>query len=73
LQVAEGMIKALIQEVGPRNFAIALGNSNCHGKAIKDAGYQWGLEADTDDSKLQAWHKAVDKLVKIGKWFEENS
>lgn len=68
--LAEILLHTLIVELGPKNFAIALGNCNAHGDAFIAAGYEYAVKSDKDDLKLQAWHKAVDKLIKIGREVE---
>lgn len=70
IQMAESLLHTLIVELGPKDFAIALGNCNAHGEAFIAAGYEYAVKSDKDDVKLQAWHKAVDKLVKIGEEVE---
>ena len=66
IRMVESLLHTLIVELGPKGFAIALGNCNAHGEAFIAAGYEYAVKSDKDDVKLQAWHKAVDKLVKIG-------
>lgn len=70
IQMAESLLHTLIVELGPKDFAIALGNCNAHGEAFIAAGYERALLSDKDDSMLKAWHKAVEKLVKIGEEIE---
>lgn len=64
--LAESLLYTLIVELGPKNFAIALGNCNAHGDAFIAAGYEYAMRSDKDDVILKAWHKTVGKLVKIG-------
>lgn len=68
--LAESLLHTLIVELGPKDFAIALGNCNAYGDAFVAAGYEYAVKSDKDNVKLKAWHKAVDKLVKIGKELE---
>lgn len=70
IQMAESLLHTLIVELGPKDFAIALGNCNAHGEAFIAAGYEYAVKSDKDDLKLQAWHKAMGKLVKIGEEIE---
>lgn len=70
IQMAESLLHTLIVELGPKDFAIALGNCNAHGEAFIAAGYEYAVLHDRDDVMLQAWHKAVEKLVKIGEELE---
>lgn len=69
INMGETLITSLIQELGPHKFAIALSNANSHGKAFVDAGYEGALKRD-DDVILNAWHKAVDDMIKLGKQLE---
>lgn len=65
IDFAETILSAMIQELGPQDFAIALSNANCHGVAFIRAGYEGVLNQD-NDKLLNKWHKAVDKMIQIG-------
>lgn len=66
IDFAGTILSAMIQELGPKDFAIALSNANCHGAAFIKAGYEGVLNRD-DDKLLNEWHKAVDVMIKVGK------
>ena len=68
--LAESLLHTLIVELGPKNFAIALGNCNAHGEAFIAAGYEYAMRSDKGDVILKAWYKTVGKLVKIGEELE---
>jgi hypothetical protein len=70
LDLAESILKSLIQELGPSGFAIALSNTNCHGKAFEIAGYGKALDV-SNDVLLQRWHKAADEMHIVGKKLEK--
>ena len=70
LEVAESIIKTLIQSLGPSGFAVALSNANCHGKAFELAGYGKALEV-SNDVLLQQWHKAVDEMQIVARKLEK--
>lgn len=69
LELAEAVIKSLIQELGPTGFAVALSNANCHGKAFELAGYGQALVV-SNDVLLNRWHKAADEMYTVGKKLE---
>lgn len=59
LAVAEAVIKGLLQEIGPKNFAIALNNASVHGEVFKE---NFDEFLDECDSFLKLWYKGVDTL-----------
>lgn len=65
IDMGTSILAQLIQELGPRDFAIALSNANCHGKAFVFAGYEFALNRD-DGSLLKEWQDTVDKMIDIG-------
>lgn len=70
IDMAESILKTLITELGPKNFAVALGNSNSHGDAFIKAGYEGALK-NTDDILLNKWHDAVAQMVLVGEALEK--
>jgi hypothetical protein len=68
IDMAESILKALITELGPKNFAVALGNSNSHGAAFIKAGYEGALK--NNDVLLNKWHDAVAQMVLVGEQLE---
>ena len=64
LAVAEAVIKGLLQEIGPKNFAIALHNASVHGDVFKD---NFDEFLDDDDSFLKVWYTGVDVLCESTK------
>ena len=66
--VTESVLSALMQEVGPHRFAIALNNVCCHGTVF--AGGKVEVSLDDEDKKLQAWFAGIEQLIEVGKWME---
>ena len=64
LTVAEAVITGLLQEIGPKNFAIALHNASVHGDVFKD---NFDEFLDDDDSFLKVWYTGVDVLYESAK------
>lgn len=61
--LAESLIKAIIQEHGAKGLAIAINNACAHGEAFKEAGLYLG----DDDKLLNRWFDAVEIMLEVGK------
>lgn len=66
--VTESVLSALLQEVGPHRFAIALNNVCCHGTVFAEGKVEVSL--DDEDKKLNAWFDGIGQLIEVGKWLE---
>jgi hypothetical protein len=66
--VTESVLSALLQEVGPHRFAIALNNVCCHGTVFAEGKVEVSL--DDEDKKLNAWFDGITDLIEVGKWLE---
>lgn len=70
LDMAEQVIGAVLRELGPSQFAIALGNITSHGGALHEC-QSTDLDFDEDDVKLNLWHAQIDRLKEAGHWLED--
>jgi hypothetical protein len=66
--VTESVLSALIKEVGPHRFAIALNNVCCHGTVFAEGKVEVSL--DDEDKKINAWFDGIEQLIETGKWLE---
>lgn len=62
--VEEAVLFGLIQQIGPKKFAIALHNISSHGDFLKENFSQY---LDADDAFLHDWYEGIDKLWKAVK------
>lgn len=67
LDLAEKVVGALIQEVGPRAFMTAVNNATAHGGVLLHAD---GVYLDHEDKKLNAWHRGIEEMTSVAKWLE---
>jgi len=63
--VVESVLAALIRDVGPHRFAIALNNVCCHGDNLKEFP---DSDLGDDDEILRAWFNGVEELIDVGNW-----
>lgn len=63
LAITEAVLKSILQEIGPKNFAIALHNASVHGSVFKENFSEY-LDGDTF---LKGWYEGIDKLNNISK------
>ena len=64
LAITEAVLKSILQEIGPKNFAIALHNASVHGKVFKE---NFSEHLDDDDTFLKTWYDGIDLLSKASK------
>jgi len=67
LDLAEKVVGALIQEVGPRAFMVAVNNATAHGGVLLHSD---GIYLDHEDKKLNAWHRGIEEMTRVAKWLE---
>jgi len=53
LAITEAVLKSLLQEIGPKNFAIALNNASVYGEVFKE---NFSEYLDDEDSSLSKWY-----------------
>ena len=64
LAITEAVLKSILQEIGPKNFSIALHNASVHGKVFKE---NFSEHLDDDDMFLTSWYEGIDQLNKASK------
>ena len=64
LAITEAVLKSILQEIGPKNFSIALHNASVHGKVFKE---NFSEHLDDDDMFLKSWYEGIDQLNKASK------
>jgi hypothetical protein len=69
MDLSEAVAGSLLEQVGPRKFAIAVMNATAHGGVLHDC-HTVDLDFDQDDVKLNAWHEQLERLLEVGKWLE---
>lgn len=73
--VTESVLSALIKEVGPHRFAVALHNVCCPGAVFEDSDLDLAFNDDHDDSArmLDAWNVGVERLIEVGRWIHKGT
>lgn len=71
LAITEAVLKSILQEIGPKNFAIVLHNASVHGDVFKE-NFSEHLDDDDmffddDDMFLTSWYEGIDQLNKASK------
>ena len=61
LTITEAVLKSILQEIGPKNFAIALHNASVHGDVFNENFFEY---LDDDDIFLTRWYEGIDQLNK---------
>ena len=61
LAITEAVLKSILQEIGPKNFAIALHNASVHGDVFNENFFEY---LDDDDIFLTRWYEGIDQLNK---------
>ena len=61
LAITEAVLKSILQEIGPKNFAIALHNASVHGDVFNE---NFSEYLDDDDIFLTRWYEGIDQLNK---------
>ena len=64
LAITEAILKSILQEIGPKNFAIALHNASVHGDVFKE---NFSDFLDDEDYFLKQWYEGIDQLNKASK------
>ena len=64
LAITEAVLKSILQEIGPKNFAIALHNASVHGDVLKE---NFSEYLDDEDAFLNKWYEGIDLLNKAAK------
>ena len=64
LAITEAVLKSILQEIGPKNFAIALHNASVHGDVFNENFFEY---LDDDDIFLKTWYEGIDLLRKAAK------
>ena len=64
LAITEAVLKSILQEIGPKNFSIALHNASVHGEVFKE---NYSEYLDDDDTFLKSWYEGIDQLNKASK------
>ena len=64
LAITESVLKSILQEIGPKNFAIALNNASAHGTVLNE---NFSEYLDDDDKFLNQWYEGIDQLIKASK------
>lgn len=64
LAITEAVLKSILQEIGPRDFAIALNNISCHGEVFQK---NFSDLLDDDDTFLREWYKGISVLYESTK------
>ena len=64
LAITESVLKSILQEIGPKNFAIALNNASAHGIVLNE---NFSEYLDDDDKFLNQWYEGIDQLIKASK------
>ena len=67
LQMAEKLMKVILEEAGPKLLAAALNNVSFHGTNIEEAGYT----LDSEDILLGEWYQGIEALLSAGKRIEK--
>ena len=61
LAITEAVLKSILQEIGPKNFTIALHNASVHGDVFNE---NFSEYLDDDDIFLTRWYEGIDQLNK---------
>ena len=64
LAITEAVIKSILQEIGPKNFSIALHNASSYGAVFNE---NFSDYLDEDDKFLKGWYEGIDQLNKASK------
>ena len=64
LAITEAIMKSILQDIGPKNFAIALHNASVHGDVFKE---NFSDFLDDEDYFLNQWYEGIDQLNKASK------
>lgn len=64
LAITEAILKSILQEIGPKNFAIALHNASVHGDVFKE---NFSDFLGDEDYFLNQWYEGIDQLNKASK------
>ena len=64
LAITEAIMKSILQDIGPKNFAIALHNASVHGDVFKE---NFSDFLDDEDYFLNQWYEGIDQLDKASK------
>mgnify|MGYP003585756102 FL=1 len=64
LAITEAILKSILQDIGPKNFAIALHNASVHGDVFKE---NFSDFLDDEDYFLNQWYEGIDQLDKASK------
>jgi hypothetical protein len=58
LAITEAVLKSILQEIGPKNFSIALHNASVHGKVFKE---NFAEYLDDEDVFLNKWYEGISR------------
>ncbi len=64
LAITEAVLKSILQEIGPKNFAIALHNASVHGDVFAE---NFSEYLDDEDAFLKKWYEGLDILNQAAK------
>ena len=62
--ITEAVLKGILQEIGPDDFAIALNNISCHGEVFQK---NFSELLDDDGTFLREWYKGISVLYESTK------
>ena len=62
--ITEAVLKSILQEIGPKNFAIALHNASVHGDVFEE---NFSEYLDDEDAFLKKWYEGLDILNQASK------
>ena len=64
LAITEAVLKSILQEIDPKNFAIALHNASTHGDVFKE---DFSDFLDDEDYFLNQWYEGIEQLNKASR------
>ena len=64
LAITEAVLKSILQEIGPKKFAVALHNASVHGSVFKE---NFSEYLDDEDDFLKQWYEGIDLLNRASK------
>ena len=64
LAITEAVLKSILQEIGPKDFAIALHNASVHGSVFKE---NFSEYLDDENHFLKQWYVGIKQLDKASR------
>lgn len=75
--VAESVLAAILRDIGPHRFAIALNNVCCHGTIFTDSDLDLAFnddhDSDVSEKMLNEWFAGIEKLIEVGRWIHKGT